>query len=326
MAVLRIEIPITVYSQENVTKLQDFFHDFSMPAQLLDEDVVFELHLTINERIADQSTHEYKVYVSLSTEITGIADIDKNLFCTGKICKHTYSDRDGQMQTVEWPGNYELDELISEDVKDIAIGFVMAMILGDPSIDAAGICVTIYIDEVALYRKILLQYNMHNQAVWEYPSLFTEQVSLQQSWEWINKNTSIYGKYDKSPMYFSALTYMLARDYHEAVLYGVIGLENIYATKNEKGILERLKKRIPLVLPAVEIQQIKDLYRIRSDVVHGKMQLGICFSWREIYETDDVYEKQGVFATALLLASIRKLIVQNATTINFTEKVEHSYE
>ena len=158
MAVLRIEIPITVYSQENVTKLQDFFHDFSMPVQLLDEDVVFKLHLTINERITDQSTHEYKVYVSLSTEITGTVDIDKNLFCTGKICKYTYSDKDGQLQTVEWPGNYELDELISEDVKDIAIGFVMAMILGDPSIDASGIRVTIYIDEVVLYMTCLYEF------------------------------------------------------------------------------------------------------------------------------------------------------------------------
>lgn len=326
MAKLRVEIPIPLYTQESANNVAEFFRGFSFTAQLLEKETVFDLNVSLKKETSEYGRLEFNVTLSLSAEIDGWADIGKNRYYIGTKSEYEIPNEDGTLERVEVDDCYSLDELVEFDIKKVIIGFAIAMILANPKINARSIGVHMYLDEILVHRKVLLRYNIHNDAVNMYPEMFTETLSLQQTWRWVYENTSIYGQKDLSPMCISALSYILDRDYHEAVLYGVIGLESIYAAKNEKGIAERLKKRISLLIPSVDEQRIKELYKMRSKVVHGEVKLGISFSIDEVLESDEGFEQSGVFATAILLSSIRKLVAQNATSIKFVEKTEFSFE
>ena len=326
MATLKIEIPIHIKDDQHYAKIVDFFRDFSFNARLLDEEYNFQVRVMYEKEENQDDWNLSSGRIELLTNISGIADCTNNTLITGKKWYHSFHDLDGNYHIVEHDDNYALDELASDEIKDIVIGFVMAIILADPSINMYCIAISIYFDDMLIRKEILLKFSIHNQCVDMYPDLFRNPVALEQAWNWIKKNTSLYGKRDRSPMAFSALTYILARDYHEAILYSMIGLESIYSSKHEKGITEKLKKRIPLVLPGIDSQQIKNLYKIRSDVVHGNIQLGICLSMPEAIENDDEYENNGILAAALLFASVRKLIEKDSTAISFKEITEYSYE
>lgn len=318
MALLKIEIPIIVYNENDSLGVQAYFQDFDFTYPIMGEKVKFSFKSDSFQEQSDYGRLEYKTMLYLLANIDGTADVEHNCFRTGKFYTFSFVDKEGVTQNEILEHGCALDELILYDIKDCIFGFVMAMALGNPIIDARGVGIKVYFDDVLAHREVLLQYNVHNQAAKKFPELFQEKIPLPQAWKWINKNTSIGRVREKSPMYFSALSYILARDYHEAVIYAMIGLENLFASKKEKGIKERLKTRIPLLLPSICAQQIHDLYKVRSDVVHGNLQLGICLSLQEALDNDDIFENNAILATAILVASVRKLIINHSIALSFT--------
>lgn len=168
-------------------------------------------------------------------------------------------------------------------------------------------------------------YPIHNEAVREYGQLFEQEVSFDTCFCWIKKNTSLADEKEQSPIIFSALSYVFNREMHEIFVYSIIGLESIYAADN-KGISNTLQKNISPVFPSITKDMIKKLYRMRSKFVHGEIPVGNYHLVEEIIENERDYIESSRLAVALLIATIRNLIENNATTIKFKEMISFEYD
>lgn len=129
----------------------------------------------------------------------------------------------------------------------------------------------------------------------------------------------------RTPVAFSALTYVLNREDHESLLYSVIGLESIYSPNNH-GISYTLQKRINYIFPSVTKEQIKTIYSKRSDFVHGKEKINLYKDYTDMINGIFPYDDVSILATALLIETIRKLIANDATKIIFREQVSHQFQ
>ena len=125
-------------------------------------------------------------------------------------------------------------------------------------------------------------------------------------------------------MVFSALSYVFNREMHEILIYSIIALENIYAP-NDKGISYTLQKNMTTVFPCITKEMIKNLYKMRSKFVHGEISMGNYQLIEEIFDCTRDYEEPSKLAIALLIATIRKLIENDATSIKFRETISFEY-
>lgn len=141
---------------------------------------------------------------------------------------------------------------------------------------------------------------------------------------WIKNYTKLQETNKKPPIPFTMLTYLFNRESHESLLYSVIGLENLYFSKNG-GIAYTLQKRINYLFPSITKDQIKNIYSQRSDFVHGKVEMMMFKDYND--EINDIlqFDDAAILACALLLETLRMLAVNNASKISFNEQLSHKF-
>lgn len=168
-------------------------------------------------------------------------------------------------------------------------------------------------------------YPIHNDSIKEYGNLIDSNVSFDDCFDWIKKHTSLADNKTESPVIFSSLSYVFNRELHEILIYSIIGLESIYAP-NDKGISYTLQKNINIVFPVVKKDMIKNLYRMRSKFIHGEISVGSFQLVDETIQSTHDYNEPCKLAIALLIATVRKLIENDATSIKFKETISFEYE
>ena len=76
----------------------------------------------------------------------------------------------------------------------------------------------------------------------------------------------------------------------------------------------------------VKKEQIKELYQARSKFVHGELKVGNYQLTEEVVDDYLEMNEPATLATAILLESLRILIANNATSIQFAESIEHHFK
>lgn len=222
--------------------------------------------------------------------------------------------------------NEMLEDFYEEKIKRFILATVMTLVIAYPEIDINSATAIVSFDD-NIYRKehYFSCYPIHNDCIKEYKKLFNESVSFEDTLNWIKKYTSLVDENKKTPVIFSSLSYVFNREMHEILIYSIIALENIYAP-NDKGISYTLQKNISTVFPEITKDMIKNLYKMRSKFVHGDISVGNYQLFEETIDSTRDYDEPAKLAIALLLATIRKLIVNDAISIKFSETISFEYK
>jgi|GEM_PF-1724912 len=156
----------------------------------------------------------------------------------------------------------------------------------------------------------------------EWPDLV--ELSFKDTWKWICKNTNYLDGICDSPIdrALNALSYSFNSNNYEDLFYTLLGIEALYNTNKSEGIIEQIKTKIKCMFgePVKFKKDINNMYSIRSLFVHGKLNFPSKFQI-DLYD-EGFYDKSYVptvtIAHSILLATLRKLIKQNASEMVFT--------
>ena len=124
----------------------------------------------------------------------------------------------------------------------------------------------------------------------------------------------------------TAYSYVLNRTPFEVLLYAVIGLENAL-TDGKNGIKSQLKEILPKLYDFITSEDVKEIYRMRSEFVHGDIEFPNFYK-RGITEYREFkYIKYARMAKLALVLTINELVRNDATKIRLiNDKIEYSKE
>ena len=219
-----------------------------------------------------------------------------------------------------------LDEDFQTQLEIFCLSMVQAIILTDPSLDINTGHFKIYIDQMPFKEKKHIEYYpMHEISYDEWRLIFRTSLEITKVWDWLLRNGIKFSSKPKCPT-VSLLYYLLNRDYHEILLYSVIGLEALYGDRNRRNPKSPiLQNRINAVFPSVAKRQVKKLYDVRSSISHGVGDISSAIAWLDIINNNKEYEELAILSSALLIESIRMLVANDATSFVFKEEVNVSY-
>lgn len=250
-------------------------------------------------------------YPDMPKQLLDIPDYDRPLF----VLEHSSYKKDGMIDFVFYRDfKHFLSRSLSKLLGKLYLASVIAFGNQYPSD-----CFAIYYKEKGQFweRLFFAPHSLTTCISKEILPLHTKKVlSISRVWSWMNQ--AHYRKKDKGfseVRALTALSYVINREPFECLLYATIGLESIF-TKDEKCVKQQLKNTIPKLFPEITEEDINQLYRKRSDFVHGD----IFFPTNEQYRTESMdgvfeYHKIARLASTLLLVSIRTLVETDSTQI-----------
>lgn len=219
-----------------------------------------------------------------------------------------------------------VDENFEGQMELICLQMVHSIVLSSPWLNINCADFTVYIDENKfLSKRFITCYPIQNEAYEAWPELFNTKITINQTWNWLIQN-KIHDKKSSNCPVVSFLSYLLNRDYHEIMLYSVIGLEAIYGdSKNKRSIAFTLQNRIHRIFPNISMDQVKKLYKARSRLAHGDTTIGSYDLLLDLINGDFDLSTEAIFASALFIGTLRMLIANNAVKIDFIEKLQVYY-
>ncbi|MBQ2678904.1 MAG: hypothetical protein IJF98_01775 [Firmicutes bacterium] len=290
-----------------------------------DNNMLKEQHIEILKRI--KNDWQYNISIIISGEICSEIDIKNNtiIYYEGPI-KKDIKHRD--IYKIKNFIKYDyLEDFYCDYLYDFLICVVMSFMITAPFINMACIPIELSFDNIIYIKKLFITYPRQNEAYFCYKDIFVTKLTFDKVFLWIKTNTDLLDLDKKSPVAFSALSYIFYRNDYESLLYSIIGLESIFSAKG-KSISKILQKRIQFLFPFVTSDQIDKMYKLRSRYVHGNIQIvncnrlnDFCNDGYECYEDRDI----PILATALLIESIRKMIYNDATKICFDVYESYRY-
>ena len=273
----------------------------------------------------DRKDYVYDVELRIASEIAVEIDVENNsiLFYDGPKAKEI-RHRDIALLK-RYIKDDRLDEFYADKIMRFVLAIFMSIAITYPEIDINSATSIVSFDGKS-YRKerYFSCYPIQNDAAKKYGELMDSKVDFNACFNWIKKYTSLADEKKKTPVVFSALSYVFNREMHEILIYSIIALENIYAPNN-KGISYTLQKNMTTVFPCITKDMIKNLYNMRSKFVHGEIPMGNYQLIEEIFDCTRDYDEPSKLAIALLIATIRKLIENDATSIKFRETISFEY-
>lgn len=359
MAVISINYPFWTRNQNEANTLKQSFEDAlqkSILWELFGLKVPMKLDISVKERVdTDMKTRinslttytqlfpndEYarkelelqkkrqNHYMDFYTTINLTGEIDATI----SIHKNTIQFNDptyfqtllGDDSTIGVDNTEMIDDEFYNQIREYSRAFYYAILLSNTRTwnNAIGKVEVlfdniIYRTESFFERGYLYDLSKTNSSLFQAP-----QLSVFACYDWIVEHTSLCMKAERSPIYFTALTYLFNRDSFERMMFANIALENLYCDQDTRGKTSMLKKRIKAVFPTIDDQTINQIYKIRSKFVHGEQTFSIYDSFVE-FDDDKETESLINLAEIVVIETIRLLISKNATELRFQEIV--SYE
>lgn len=263
------------------------------------------------------------VDLSFTGEIAAEIDIEENsvLYYDGP--KNLSTEKITVKKLRKYFKHDHVDENFEGQMELICLRMVHAIVLSSPwlNIDCADF--TVYIDENKfISKRFISYYPIQNEAYKKWSKLFTTNITIEQTWNWLIQN-KIHDRNNSNCPIVSFLSYLLNRDYHEIMLYSVIGLEALYGyNKNKRSISFTLQNRIHRVFPNITMEQVKKLYKARSNFAHGDTTIGSYDLLLDLINGHFDLSTEAIFASAIFIETLRMLIANNAVTIDFLEKLQ----
>ena len=230
----------------------------------------------------DKLKDEYESLLEMYSNREAIIEFETAMSLNVNLNKNQIFFSNNDSSECEW-GYF--DSFYDEYIARLNLALVMAFVFAKPHMHIWNIETDIndirYIDEN--YVKEIIPIG----TLKEYKLIKKESISYKEALMWIKNHTSLCGNRNKSPSAFSALTYVFNRQYHEGLIYSIIGLESIYSP-GKSGISYTLQKRINKFFPMISKDEIKKMYALRSKFVHGELAISNCDL---LVETLDDYEQ-----------------------------------
>jgi len=175
------------------------------------------------------------------------------------------------------------------------------------------------IDEIgSIYNPIRHDLKYINKDGW----IRFRDLELNQVLNWILEKRYDFENYSKNKTHtafnaFSHLHVLYGEDSILGLIWSLIGIEALYCSGGP-GVTNQIFERTQLVLGNREgyKQKLKDMYNIRSRLLHG--QLGVSYAGSVIYEKNDkeIYDSTWL-ATAILTASFQVMIFKDIDKLEF---------
>lgn len=358
MTELKISLSLSCLKQEKIDQISALFQDFKMDClfdgrklssqpvsieatpsySFYEEEILNSINallekypnssyltlpkMLIESRWKNNPRYQVSVNLTYSLPLYVSADTKKCIITEDPLASSINFDSVNLAET-----SFEFFETIyDEEIKRICYTFVIVIILSHPEIYIGNAYLNVYLNSRLYIQEFYLDQNQQEYASEEHPQIFTEKFSLNKTFSWLKQNTELYDPSQPSNIAFSALTQALCRSGYESLIYAIIGLENLFIPK-EHSKSEKLQKRIRSVFPNVTAADIRKMYSLRSNFVHGELKMDTCCVTLPSADEESVNaHKTSTLATALLLESIRKLIAQNATCFHFEENIQYSIQ
>jgi hypothetical protein len=171
-----------------------------------------------------------------------------------------------------------------------------------------------------LYAKSLLE---------KWPEI--NHIPIDKTWNWLLDKTRLIEGMSVSRLdrALNALSYVFESNNFEDIFYLLMGIEALYNKGRSEGIMEQIERKVMLLLgsPPEFKKKIKKMYEVRSDFLHGRFD----FPKRnhepylEDYDNPNYYRTKYSNSTEtaalILVATLQKLILANATSIEEENKL-----
>ena len=267
----------------------------------------------------DKLKDEYESLLEMYSNREAIIEFETAMSLNVDLNKNQIFFSNNDSSECEW-GYF--DSFYDEYIARLNLALVMAFVFAKPHMHIWNIATDIndirYIDEN--YVKEIIPIG----TLKEYKLIKKESISYKEALMWIKNHTSLCGNRNKSPSAFSALTYVFNRQYHEGLIYSIIGLESIYSP-GKSGISYTLQKRINKIFPMISKDEIKKMYALRSKFVHGELAISNCDLLVETLDDYEQFSGTSFMAMSLLFETVRMLIANDADSINFTEIISYDF-
>ena len=220
----------------------------------------------------------------------------------------------------------DLSIVFFSDIEPIVGSYILALALAYPEIGVSYCRAFVYINKQECNNENYFnELCILNEMIKKHKEILREEVTIQQAWNWIANNSNLCKRKSDTPPALAALSYVLNRQYPEVLMYSIIGLESIFTAKESKNTNYLLQNRITHLFPSVTKTDIKNMYQLRSEFVHGNKRIGILYSIDDQIENEEDYKNNAMLSAALLIESIRILIAHNAAEIEFQQTISHTY-
>lgn len=215
-----------------------------------------------------------------------------------------------------------VDRILIPRFQLFAKSFVIAMLLSDikASHGFTGMY-SLYLDnnkieECRLFKSIPSDYSI----------IPSTTVEIEDCWSWIITYTKIGNDNIKTPVYFTALNYLLDHFDYETLLFAVLGLESLFVKPKSKNISSQFERNIAAVFSSVNEADLKKIYKLRSRFVHAELEFSFLESFIDFEYNGQELDEAIELATTLLLESIRLLIIHHASRFMFSETINYSFQ
>lgn len=310
MTEIKIEIRVIMYADaiksiESIEKIKRDFLKFQMNCEVQSLPVTF-MAQPISIQGKSNSVPFAKYY---SISVAGNIDMETEL------------ESDFMFNEEKECGD-DLCNVYFSDIKPIIGSYIMAFVLAYPEIDISPCRTFVYFNGEEYRHENFFD---EDCIVDESRALLHEHITIQQAWNWIANNSNLCKRKSDTPPALAALSYVLNRQYPEVLMYSIIGLESIFTAKESRNTNYLLQNRITHLFPSVTKTDIKNMYQLRSEFVHGNKRIGILYSIDDQIENEEDYKNNAMLSAALLIESIRILIAHNALGIEFQQTISHTY-
>jgi len=173
-----------------------------------------------------------------------------------------------------------------------------------------------------LKSSLELLFSFRSKPVW--PRI--EMLKLEKVWKWLCESGDFHSGFGSTPLgrALAAFSYMFCHDYSRESpldnLHTIIALEAIYGSNgSQRELVER--SRLFLGDPPQGKALIHDLYKARSALVHGGMNLPFFFGDNDgLPEVEKFREREMEFwdySLPLLIATFQRMAKEHLSTVEF---------
>jgi len=154
-------------------------------------------------------------------------------------------------------------------------------------------------------------------------------LSAKKVWKWINQKTNFRKGISETALdrALNALTYLFNPASYEDLLYCLMGIEAIFNSNQQYGIMEQIKTKCELLFGEIKNKKaISDMYNTRSRFIHGQLNFPSKFNPNDA--TDEFYKfiskdykKTLDTASGILIASLQKYVINDASYLTTEMKL-----
>lgn len=156
-------------------------------------------------------------------------------------------------------------------------------------------------------------------------------LDIEATWQWVQRN-NLLDSFGTTPVEraFNAFTYLFehpSKDRVTSLFWALVGVEALYA-KGASGVQQQIFEKTQVLLGNRETfkKHLSKMYQLRSRFVHGDLPFpGQFYTYDATPEfekfTDEVAQATEL-ATAVLIASLQRLIEQDWNNLNFSYKLD----